>query len=65
MEWWYIGIVGWFNPLFHYSNLHYFILVRQITRQEQVDSICSAKLYALRVTASNLGILCVLGVLAR
>jgi hypothetical protein len=34
----------------HYSFtplLHYFVFVRHITRQEQVDSICSAKLYAL------------------
>jgi len=63
MEYWNGGCLN--NPLFHHSNLHYSIFVRQITRQEQVDSICSARLYAVVVATSQLGILCVLGVLAR
>jgi hypothetical protein len=68
VEYWNSGVVQQsIIPLFHHSTpyLHYSIFVRQITRQEQVDSICSAKLYALVVATSQLGILCVLGVLAR
>jgi hypothetical protein len=58
LEWWVVQ-KSLFDqssiPSFHYSNLYYSIFVRLIACQEQVDTICSAKLYALVAATSQLG----------